>query len=100
MCRDTEHETGSFWELKEMGRWKEVEGARRACLGMISRYIDRGWIRSALCTGPQGCGVYNSSCKGSLKYYKQARDMIRFIIQTDLGGCRLHRGKRGQEAKG
>lgn len=30
MCRDIEHETGSSRELKEMGRWKEVEGARKA----------------------------------------------------------------------
>lgn len=67
---------------------------------MISRYIDRGWIRSALCIGPQGCGVYNLSCKDSLKCYKPVRDMIGFIIQTDLGGCCLHRGGRGQEAKG
>ena len=39
MCRDTEHETGSFWKLKET-----VVG-RRDQLGMISRYTGRGWIR-------------------------------------------------------
>lgn len=24
VCRDTERETGSFWEFKEIGKWEEV----------------------------------------------------------------------------
>lgn len=42
MCAETQHQTGSFWKLKEM-----VVGRRdhEAPLSVISRYTGRGWIR-------------------------------------------------------
>lgn len=45
MCRDTEHETGSFWKLKEtvVGRRD-----REAQLGMISRHR-QGLDQEAFC---------------------------------------------------
>lgn len=39
-----------------------MEAGGEGVAWMISRYVGRGWIRGALCSGPQGLGAHNLSC--------------------------------------
>ena len=60
MRRDTERETGFFWELREtLWVWAEggLEGAGRAWLRMISTYTGRDGIGK--CFVPWATGAWN-----------------------------------------